>query len=148
MTWNWPGPLMPRYSTTPPRAILVVAEDGVISYANPAISRLPMPRWTSCKARRSLAFCRSPHMPDWFGSELYAGYRRGETWRLHDAILRTAPKRTAGGDVLCTVAPGAEGHGGDRAGHVASAHLHQQLEFQAVTDPLTGLLNVVASTRS
>ena len=71
--------------------ILVVGEDGVISYANPAISRLLNATVGELQGQAFLGFLQKPHMPDWFACELYTGYLRGETWRLHDAILRTAP---------------------------------------------------------
>jgi diguanylate cyclase (GGDEF)-like protein len=81
-------------------------------------------------------------VPEWSDSELYAGYRRGETWRLHDAILRTAPGQQVPVAMSCAPLPA------EQKAMVVTVldmsqvrHLHQQLEFQAVTDPLTGLLN-------
>ncbi|QJI31508.1 EAL domain-containing protein [Pseudomonas sp. ADAK18] len=122
--------------------ILVVGEEGVISYANPAISRLLNAPVAELQGAPFLDFLQKPHVPGWSDSELYAGYRRGETWRLHDAILRTAPGQQVPVAMSCAPLPA------EQKAMVVTVldmsqvrHLHQQLEFQAVTDPLTGLLN-------
>ncbi|WP_339528124.1 two-component system response regulator [Pseudomonas mucidolens] len=122
--------------------ILVVGEDGVISYANPAISRLLNAPVGELQGQTLLGFLQKPHVPDWCESELYAGYRRGETWRLHDAILRTVPGQQLPVAMSCAPLPD------EQKAMVVTVldmsevrHLHEQLEFQAVTDPLTGLLN-------
>ncbi|WP_350614255.1 EAL domain-containing protein [Pseudomonas sp. HY7a-MNA-CIBAN-0227] len=122
--------------------ILVVGEDGVISYANPAISRLLNASVNELQGKEFLSFLQKPQVPGWSDSELYAGYRRGETWRLHDAILRTAPGQQLPVAMSCAPLPA------EQKAMVVTVldmsevrHLHQQLEFQAVTDPLTGLLN-------
>ncbi|KAF1012315.1 MAG: putative signaling protein [Pseudomonas fluorescens] len=122
--------------------ILVVDEQGVISYANPAISRLLNAPVSELRGAAFLDFLQKPHVHDWAGSALYEGYRRGETWRLHDAILRTAPGQQLPVAMSCAPLPAEQ-----RAMVVTVLdmsevrHLHQQLESQAVTDPLTGLLN-------
>eukprot|EP01133_Synstelium_polycarpum_P007188 gene7188-8349_t len=67
--------------------ILVVGEDGVISYANPAISRLINAPVAEIQGAEFLGFLQKPHVPGWSDSALYEGYKRGETWRLHDAIF-------------------------------------------------------------
>lgn len=122
--------------------ILVVGEEGVIEYANPAISRLLNATMDELQGQEFLNFLQKPHIPSWLDSQMHAGYRKGETWRLHDAILRTgrgqqvpvalssAPLPAEQKAMVVTVLDMSE-----------VRHLHQQLEFQAVTDPLTGLLN-------
>ncbi|MGY2269249.1 putative bifunctional diguanylate cyclase/phosphodiesterase [Pseudomonas sp. I8001] len=122
--------------------ILVVGEDGVISYANPAISRLINAPVAEIQGAEFLGFLQKPHVPGWSDSALYEGYKRGETWRLHDAILRTAPGQQLPVAMSCAPLPA------EQKAMVVTVldmsevrHLHQQLEFQAVTDPLTGLLN-------
>jgi len=122
--------------------ILVVGEDGVISYANPAISRLLNAPVADLQGAEFLDFLQKPHVPGWLDSALYEGYKRGETWRLHDAILRTAPGQQLPVAMSCAPLPA------EQKAMVVTVldmsevrHLHQQLEFQAVTDPLTGLLN-------
>jgi diguanylate cyclase (GGDEF)-like protein len=81
-------------------------------------------------------------VPTWLDSQMYAGYRKGETWRLHDALLRTGRGQQVPAALSCAPLPA------EQKAMVVTVldmsevrHLHQQLEFQAVTDPLTGLLN-------
>lgn len=122
--------------------ILVVDEDGLIRFANPAISRLLNAPVAELQGAEFVSFLQNPHVPSWVDSELYTGYRRGETWRLHDAMLRTAPGQQVPVALSCAPLPA------EQKAMVVTVldmsvvrHLHQQLEFQAVTDPLTGLLN-------
>ena len=122
--------------------ILVVGEDGVISYANPAISRLLNATVGELQGQAFLGFLQRPHMPGWFSCELYTGYLRGETGRLHDAILRTAPGQQLPVAMSCAPLPREQKAMVVTVQDMSQVrHLHQQLESQAVTDPLTGLLN-------
>lgn len=122
--------------------ILVVGDDGRIGFANPAISRLLNAPVQELQGREFLDFLQKPHVPVWADSDLLAGYKRGETLRLHDALLRTAPGQQVSVALSCAPLPAEQ-----RAMVVTIQdmsvvrHLHQQLESQAVTDPLTGLLN-------
>ncbi|MFJ2283892.1 putative bifunctional diguanylate cyclase/phosphodiesterase [Pseudomonas sp. NPDC087803] len=122
--------------------ILVLGEDGLIRFANPAISRLLNAPVKELEGKEFLDYLQKPHIPLWVDSELLAGYKRGETLRLHDALLRTAPGQQVPVALSCAPLPAEQ-----RAMVVTVLdmsvvrHLHQQLEFQAVTDPLTGLLN-------
>ena len=122
--------------------ILVVGADGVIRFANPAISRLLNAPVTELEGKEFLDYLQKPHIPVWADSEFYAGYKRGETLRLHDALLRTAPGQQVPVALSCAALP-SEQHAMVVTVLDMSVvrHLHQQLEFQAVTDPLTGLLN-------
>ncbi|PWE40624.1 GGDEF domain-containing protein [Pseudomonas prosekii] len=122
--------------------ILVVGEDGLIRFANPAMSRLLNATVTELQGREFLDFLQKPHIPVWADSDLYVGYTRGETLRLHDALLRTAPGQQVPVALSCAPLP-SEQHAMVVTVLDMSVvrHLHQQLEFQAVTDPLTGLLN-------
>lgn len=122
--------------------ILVVGEDGLIRFANPAMSRLLNAKVDDLQGKEFLDFLQKPHIPVWADSELFAGYKRGETLRLHDALLRTAPGQQVPVALSCAPLP-AEQHAMVVTVLDMSVvrHLHQQLEFQAVTDPLTGLLN-------
>lgn len=122
--------------------ILVVGEDGLIRFANPAMSRLLNATVQELQGKEFLDFLQKPHIPVWTDSELFAGYQRGETLRLHDALLRTAPGQQVPVALSCAPLPT------EQQAMVVTVldmsvvrHLHQQLEFQAVTDPLTGLLN-------
>ena len=122
--------------------ILVVSEAGVIEYANPAISRLLNAKIDELQGQEFLGFLQKPHVPAWPDSQMYAAYRLHETWRLHDALLRTGRGQQVPVALSCAPLPAEQ-----RAMVVTVLdmsevrHLHQQLEFQAVTDPLTGLLN-------
>ncbi|WP_322845100.1 putative bifunctional diguanylate cyclase/phosphodiesterase [Pseudomonas sp. B33.4] len=122
--------------------ILVVGEDGLIRFANPAISRLLNAPVKELEGQEFLDFLQKPHIPLWADSEFYASYKRGETLRLHDALLRTAPGQQVPVALSCAALP-TEQHAMVVTVLDMSVvrHLHQQLEFQAVTDPLTGLLN-------
>ncbi len=122
--------------------ILVLSEDGVIRFANPAISRLLNAPVKDLEGKEFLDFLQKPHIALWADSEFYAGYQRGETLRLHDALLRTAPGQQVPVALSCAPLP-SEQHAMVVTVLDMSVvrHLHQQLEFQAVTDPLTGLLN-------
>ena len=122
--------------------ILVVDEDGVIRFANPAICRLLNATVGELQGTEFIAFLQNPHVPNWADSLLYETYRRGETWRLHDALLRTAPGQLLPVALSCAPLPA------EQKAMVVTVldmsvvrHLHQQLEYQAVTDPLTGLFN-------
>jgi diguanylate cyclase (GGDEF)-like protein/PAS domain S-box-containing protein len=122
--------------------ILVVNEDGLIRFANPAMSRLLSATVQELQGKEFLDFLQKPHIPVWADSDLLAGYKRGETLRLHDALLRTAPGQQVPVALSCAPLP-AEQHAMVVTVLDMSVvrHLHQQLEYQAVTDPLTGLLN-------
>ncbi|UMZ11650.1 EAL domain-containing protein [Pseudomonas sp. MPFS] len=122
--------------------ILVVDEEGRIRFANPAVSRLLNAQVKELEGSAFLDYLQKPHIPDWPACELYASYRRGETFRLHDALLRTVPGQQISVALSCAPLPS------DQKAMVVTLldmsevrHLHQQLEYQAVTDPLTGLLN-------
>jgi len=122
--------------------ILVVGEDGLIRFANPAMSRLLNATVQELQGKEFLDFLQKPHIPAWANSDLLSGYKRGETLRLHDALLRTAPGQQVPVALSCAPLP-SEQHAMVVTVLDMSVvrHLHQQLEFQAVTDPLTGLLN-------
>ncbi|NWB99272.1 EAL domain-containing protein [Pseudomonas gingeri] len=122
--------------------ILVVNEDGIIRFANPAISRLLNLSLDALAGQPFLDFLQNPHFAEWQTSPLYEEYRKGETYRVHDAYLRTGQDQMLPVALSCAPLPG------DQKAMVVTVldmsvvrHLHQQLEFQAVTDPLTGLLN-------
>ncbi|SFH91042.1 response regulator receiver modulated diguanylate cyclase/phosphodiesterase [Pseudomonas guineae] len=123
--------------------IMVVGEDGRISFANPAMARMLECQVSDLQGKEMLSYLVTPHVVcEWRMSEFYRQWRRGETYRLHDAYLRTI----SGGEVpvalSCSPLP--------RLQHAmvimaldmsVVRHLHRQLESQAITDSLTGLLN-------
>ncbi|WP_260957558.1 putative bifunctional diguanylate cyclase/phosphodiesterase [Pseudomonas citri] len=122
--------------------ILVVNENGAIRFANPSTCRLLNATAAQLQGMPFLDFLQNPHIPEWADSSLLQAYRRGETLRLHDAVLRTAPGQQVSVALSCAPLPS------EQKAMVVTLqdmsvirHLHQQLEYQAVTDPLTGLLN-------
>ena len=122
--------------------IMVVNEDGCIRFANPAISRLLNATVEELQGAEFLSYLQSPHVPNWFGSDIYSCYRKGEICRMHDAVLRTSPGQPLSVALSCAPLPL------EQKAMVVTVldmsvvrHLYQQLEYQAVTDPLTGLLN-------
>ncbi|MGH8464732.1 MAG: two-component system response regulator, partial [Pseudomonas sp.] len=122
--------------------ILVVAEDGLIRYANPAISNLLDVPFEHLPGAGLLDFVQSPAAGAWQGSLFHQAYLERSTLRIHDAVLRTAGGHPIPVALSCAPLPGEQ-----RAMVVTVLdmsvvrNLHQQLEYQAITDPLTGLLN-------
>lgn len=122
--------------------ILVVDEAGRINFANPAISRLLMAPVAQLQGQLLADFLHKPLITQWSESEFYRAYSSRDTYRVHDAILRTADAQQLPAALSCAPLPG------EQKAMVVTIldmsvvrSLHQQLEHQAVTDPLTGLLN-------
>jgi diguanylate cyclase (GGDEF)-like protein/PAS domain S-box-containing protein len=122
--------------------ILVVDEHGVITYANPAISHLLEASMQALQGAVLADFMHKPAVHNWHESDFYRAYSSRDTFRVHDAALRTSSGQQLPVALSCAPLPGEQ-----RAMVVtvldmsAVRNLHQQLEYQAVTDPLTGLLN-------
>ena len=123
--------------------ILVVGEDGRINFANPAMAQMLQARISDLEGREWLSCIGSPSIEcDWHLSEFYRHWRRNETYRLHEASLRTESGGSVPVALSCSPLPHAQ------PGMVVIAldlsavrSLHAQLQSQAVTDALTGLLN-------
>ena len=122
--------------------ILVVADDGLIRFANPAISFLLDAPFDQLEGMSLLNFIQSPDSTLWADSAFYQAFLQRETLRIHDAVLRTAGGHPIPVALSCAPLPTEQ-----RALVVTVLdmsvvrNLHQQLEYQAITDPLTGLLN-------
>ncbi len=123
--------------------ILVVNEDGCISFANPAMARMLHGTVADLEGTLLLSYLHAPAMSgNWKESDFYQHWRRGEAYRLHDASLRTFA-----GDVLPVALSSSPLPQLQRAMVVLALdmsvvrNLYAQLESQAVTDALTGLLN-------
>lgn len=122
--------------------ILVVDETGIVRFANPAICRLLDSTEQQLHGSALLDHVCQPQAGHWLESGFHTWYRRGETWRVHDAMLNT---RTGGQlPVTFSSAPLPP----EQKAMVLSIldmsverDLYRQLEQQAVTDALTGLLN-------
>jgi diguanylate cyclase (GGDEF)-like protein/PAS domain S-box-containing protein len=122
--------------------ILVVDENGVINYANPAITHLLNTTLEALQGTPLISYLHKPTVPDWRESAFYRAYANRDTFRIHDASLRAFNAQHIPVALSCAPLPGEQ-----RAMVVTVLdmsvvrNLHQQLEYQAVTDSLTGLLN-------
>ena len=122
--------------------ILVVDESGTVSFANPAICRLLDASEEQLCGTRVLDYVLEPKVANWRDSGFYQQYLKGETYRAHDAILLTHASTRIPVALSCAPLPA------DQKAMVLTVldmsvvrDLYQQLEKQAVTDALTGLLN-------
>lgn len=122
--------------------ILVVDEAGVISFANPEVSRLLQASVDQLQGAHFLDLVQLPSPSLWRESAFYEAYKERAIYRVHDAHLRTVAGHLVPVALSCAPLPIEQ-----RAMVVTVLDmsvvrsLHQQLEHQAVTDPLTGLLN-------
>ncbi|OCR27017.1 diguanylate cyclase [Pseudomonas syringae] len=122
--------------------ILVIDEKGLINFANPAICGLLGADVEQLCGTSLLDYLTEPKVVDWHESGFYRHYRSGESYRLHDASLRTTSGCQLPVAMSCAPLPV------ERKAMVLSIRdmsvvrdLYRQLEQQAVTDTLTGLLN-------
>jgi len=122
--------------------ILVIDEKGLINFANPAICGLLDADAEQLCGTSLLDYLTEPKVVDWHESGFYRHYRSGESYRLHDASLRTTTGCQLPVAMSCAPLPV------ERKAMVVSIRdmsvvrdLYRQLEQQAVTDTLTGLLN-------
>ncbi|MCO7521712.1 MULTISPECIES: EAL domain-containing protein [unclassified Pseudomonas] len=122
--------------------ILVVDEAGTIGFANPAISRLLDAPVDKLQGAHVLDLIQLPCANRWHESDFYQAYLGRQIFRVHDAQLRTLAGQLVPVALSCAPLPA------EQKAMVVTVldmsvvrSLHQQLEYQAVTDPLTGLLN-------
>ena len=123
--------------------ILVVGEEGRISFANPAMARMLHAAVADLVGTELLTYLHEPPITcAWKLSDFYRHWKRNEPYRLHDASLRTLDGEVIPAALSCAPLPRLQ-----RSMVViildmsAVSRLHAQLEFQAITDSLTGLLN-------
>lgn len=122
--------------------ILVVDEGGSIDFANPAISCLLGAPVEKLQGAHMLDLIQLPCANLWPESDFYQAYLGRQIFRVHDAQLRTLGGQLVPVALSCAPLPA------EQKAMVVTVldmsvvrSLHQQLEYQAVTDPLTGLLN-------
>ena len=122
--------------------ILVVDEAGQVSFANPAICRLLGAQVEQLQGTHVLDYVLDPQVENWLDSGFYGHYRKGETYRVHNAVLLTVDGKQLPVALSCAPLPR------EQKAMVLTIldmsvvrDLYQQLEKQAVTDALTGLLN-------
>ncbi|PKM32702.1 MAG: two-component system response regulator [Gammaproteobacteria bacterium HGW-Gammaproteobacteria-12] len=123
--------------------ILVVGEDGRIQFANPAMAQMLDGEVGDLEGVDLLSFLKNPASEDgWQQSEFYLHFKREATYRVHEAIMRTLKGGCLPVALSCSPLPRPQ-----RAMVLIALdmsvvrNLHAQLESQAVTDALTGLLN-------
>jgi len=122
--------------------ILVVDQSGAISFANPAIAALLERPVQALQDAQVLDLIELPGSRAWQESDLYSAYCNRQILRVPDAHLRTCCGQLLPVALSCAPLPE------EQVSMVVTVldmsmvrHLHEQLEQQAVTDPLTGLLN-------
>ncbi|GFM61806.1 two-component system response regulator [Pseudomonas cichorii] len=122
--------------------IVVVDEAGIISFVNPAICRLLDTPDEQLRGTSVLDYVLEPTVQSWLESDFYKHYLYADTYRVHDAVLRTATGGQLPVTLSCASLPC------EQKAMVLTVldmsmerNLYQQLEQQAVTDALTGLLN-------
>lgn len=122
--------------------ILVVDSDGMIRFANPAITRMLGCSGHELQGTELHAWIETPHEDDWQTSMWLDHLQRGENLRLHDANLRSRDGQIIPVALSCSPLPD-----GQQAMTVlaldmtAVRELHRKLEVMTITDALTGLLN-------
>ncbi|MDH0303856.1 MULTISPECIES: EAL domain-containing protein [unclassified Pseudomonas] len=122
--------------------ILVVDESGTIGFANPAISRLLDAPVDKLQGAHVLELIQLPCANLWQESDFYRAYLGRQIFRVHDAQLRTLGGQLVPVALSCAPLPAEQKAMVVTVLDMSVVHsLHQQLEHQAVTDPLTGLLN-------
>ncbi|WP_313459365.1 EAL domain-containing protein [Pseudomonas sp.] len=122
--------------------ILVVNAGGAITYANPAISRLLQTPVEPLQGAHLLDLLQLASPTLWAESQFQHAYLARQILRVHDAHLRVPGGQLIPITLSCAPLPA------EQQAMVVTVldmsverNLHQQLEYQAVTDPLTGLLN-------
>ncbi|OWJ96006.1 two-component system response regulator [Pseudomonas sp. A46] len=123
--------------------ILVVGEDGLISFANPAMAQMLQGSVADLEGSPLLDLIGHPEVGrEWRDSTFFRHWRQGQTYRLHDASLNTFSGERLPVALSSSPLPRLQ-----RSMVVIALdmsvvrQLHAQLESQAITDALTGLLN-------
>jgi len=140
--------------TNAAEGIMVVGDDGRIQYANPTMAQMTDRDLNGLIGSTFLDLLAAPlaqfgtpdDAPDyaevWRNSPFYRHWRGGQTYRLHEATLRTATDATLPVTLSCAPLPHPQ-----RAMVIimrdvsVERDLRSQLEDLIITDPLTGLLN-------
>ncbi|UTH35678.1 EAL domain-containing protein [Pseudomonas sp. KHPS1] len=123
--------------------IMVVGEDGRIQFANPAMAQMLEGEVGDLEGAELMSFLKNPAVEGgWQESEFFRHFKREATYRVHEAMLRTLSGGCLPVALSCSPLPRLQ-----QAMVVIALdmsvvrNLHAQLESQAVTDSLTGLLN-------
>jgi len=123
--------------------ILVIDQDGIIRFANPAMAQMLHGEVADLQGSRLLSYLHAPAVSaDWQDTEFYRHWRAGQTYRMHDAVLATLSGGYLPVALSCSPLPQYQNSMVLIALDMSVVrNLHAQLESQAVTDALTGLHN-------
>jgi diguanylate cyclase (GGDEF)-like protein/PAS domain S-box-containing protein len=122
--------------------IMVVGSDGLIQFANPAITHMLGCRDDELRDTPLLDWIETPHDEDWQTSVWLTHFQRGESLRLHDANLRNREGQSIPVALSCSpLSQGQDAMTLLALDMSAVRELHHQLEVMTITDALTGLLN-------
>jgi len=123
--------------------ILVIDQDGIIRFANPAMAQMLHGEVADLQGSRLLSYLHAPEVAsDWQQTEFYRHWRAGQTYRMHDAVLATLSGGYLPVALSCSPLPQYQNSMVLIALDMSVVrNLHAQLESQAVTDALTGLHN-------
>nr|WP_314478908.1 EAL domain-containing protein [uncultured Pseudomonas sp.] len=122
--------------------ILVVDAQGVIRFANPAACSLLAASIEQLQNVELLGLLHLSTPGTWQESAFYQSYLARRIYRVHDAQLRRSSGELLPVALSCSPLPAEQQAMVVTVLDMSAVHnLHQQLEYQAVTDPLTGLLN-------
>lgn len=122
--------------------ILVVDAQGVIRFANPAACSLLAASIKQLQNVELLGLLQLSTPGTWQESAFYQSYLARRIYRVHDAQLRRPSGELLPVALSCSPLPAEQQAMVVTVLDMSAVHnLHQQLEYQAVTDPLTGLLN-------
>ncbi|MBC9249753.1 two-component system response regulator [Pseudomonas alcaligenes] len=123
--------------------ILVIGQDGLITFANPAMAQMLHGSVAELQGTQLLSYLKAPEMSqNWQDTEFYRHWRAGQTYRLHDAVLKTFSGSVLPVALSCSPLPQYQNSMVLIALDMSVvSNLHAQLESQAVTDALTGLHN-------
>ncbi len=122
--------------------ILVVDVGGIIRFANPAICSLLATPIEQLQNVDLLGLLQLSTPSTWQDSTFHQSYLARRIHRMHDAQLRRPSGELLPVALSCAPLPAEQQAMVVTVLDMSAVHnLHQQLEYQAITDPLTGLLN-------
>jgi len=129
--------------TNAAEGIMVVGEDGLIQYANPAMAQMVEHTLQALQGHAFLSLFVPPDAPcDWQQSPFYHHWRNNQTYRLHESKLQTKSGGTLPVTLSCAPLPLPQRAMVVMVRNTVVEHdLRQRLESLIITDPLTGLLN-------
>jgi len=123
--------------------IMVVDENGLIQYANPAIAQMVESDIQTLQGKPFLHLLeQSDKEGEWQESQFYRHCRNHKVYRSHEATLLTRSGSNLPVSLSCATLPQPQKAMVVIARDIAiERDLNQQLEALIITDPLTGLLN-------